>query len=154
MREKIIEQKLVKFVKSVGGLALKFVSPGTTGVPDRLILLPGARLAFVEVKAPGQKPRTLQLHRHDQLRNLGFKVFILDSVDQIKPLLENISPIESACEGGWRGEPLTTAGGGNLVRGEVSRNKRSPQCGAATIEAAGSKAPQVKEVMSNEVHTA
>lgn len=49
MREKIIEQKLVNVVKSLGGVALKFISPGMSGVPDRLILLPGKRLAFVEV---------------------------------------------------------------------------------------------------------
>lgn len=59
MREKLIEQKLVKAVKAAGGLCPKFVSPGMAGMPDRLVLLPGSRLAFVEVKAPGKKPRPL-----------------------------------------------------------------------------------------------
>ena len=78
MREKQIEQKLVKAVRNAGGLCPKFVSPGIAGMPDRLILLPGRRLAFVEVKAPGEKPRLLQLHRHAQLRALGFRVHVLD----------------------------------------------------------------------------
>jgi hypothetical protein len=88
MREKTIEQKLVKAVKAAGGLCPKFVSPGMDGMPDRLVLLPGARLAFVEVKAPGKKPRPLQLHRHEQLRALGFRVYVLDDMEQIKPLVE------------------------------------------------------------------
>ena len=88
MREKVIEQRLVRAVKADGGLCPKFVSPGMDGMPDRLVLLPGARLAFVEVKAPGKKPRPLQLHRHEQLRALGFRVYVLDSVEQIKPLVE------------------------------------------------------------------
>ena len=59
MREKQIEQALVKAVRKRGGIALKFVSPGMAGVPDRLVLFPGGRMAFVEVKAPGKKPRLL-----------------------------------------------------------------------------------------------
>ena len=88
MREKQIEQKLVKAVRNVGGLCPKFVSPGLAGMPDRLILLPGRRLAFVEVKAPGEKPRLLQLHRHAQLRALGFRVHVLDDPAQIPEILE------------------------------------------------------------------
>ena len=92
MREKTIEQKLVQSVRAAGGLALKFVSPGMAGVPDRLLLFPGGHIAFVELKAPGQKPRPLQLHRHDQLRNLGFKVFVLDSTEKIGEIIDEISP--------------------------------------------------------------
>ena len=88
MREKQIEQKLVKAVRNVGGLCPKFVSPGLAGMPDRLILLPGRRLAFVEVKAPGEKPRLLQLHRHAQLRALGFRVHVLDDPAQIPGIME------------------------------------------------------------------
>ena len=61
MREKTIEQKFREAVRNAGGLALKFTSPGWDGMPDRLALLPGGRMAFVEVKAPGKKPRPLQL---------------------------------------------------------------------------------------------
>jgi len=85
--EKIIEQKLIKAVKSLGGIAPKFVSPGYDGLPDRLVLLPGGRIAFVEVKATGRKPRPLQLHRHETLRRLGFKVYVLDDVRVINEIL-------------------------------------------------------------------
>lgn len=101
MREKQIEQKLVKAVRNVGGLCPKFVSPGLAGMPDRLILLPGRRLAFVEVKAPGEKPRLLQLHRHAQLRALGFRVHVLDDPAQIPEILEQaqapVTPALAAC---------------------------------------------------------
>ena len=99
MREKQIEQKLVKAVRNVGGLCPKFVSPGLAGMPDRLILLPGRRLAFVEVKAPGEKPRLLQLHRHAQLRALGFRVHVLDDPAQIPEILEQAqAPALAACD--------------------------------------------------------
>lgn len=90
MNEKAIEQKLVLAVKSMGGIAPKFVSPGFDGMPDRLILLPGGRIAFVEVKAPGKKPRPLQLARHKLLQGLGFNVYVLDSVAGIKKLLSDM----------------------------------------------------------------
>lgn len=90
MNEKAIEQKLVLTVKSMGGIAPKFVSPGFDGMPDRLILFPGGRIAFVEVKAPGKKPRPLQLARHKLLRNLGFKVYVLDSQAGIKKILSDM----------------------------------------------------------------
>ena len=87
MREKQLEQKLVKAVKNVGGLALKFVSPGYDGVPDRLLLFPGGKMAFVEVKAPGSKPRPLQRKRHATLRSLGFKVYVLDDERRIAAVI-------------------------------------------------------------------
>ena len=90
MREKTIEQKFRAAVKAAGGLALKFASPGFDGVPDRLALLPGGRMAFVEVKAPGEKPRPLQLSRHRLLRRLGFKVYVLDGVEQIGGIIDEI----------------------------------------------------------------
>ena len=90
MREKTIEHNLVFAVKNMGGIAPKFVSPGFDGMPDRLVLLPGGRLAFVEVKAPGKGPRPLQKARHRLLRQLGFKVFILDSAEDIQTILSGI----------------------------------------------------------------
>lgn len=90
MNEKAIEQKLVLAVKNMGGIAPKFVSPGFDGMPDRLILFPGGRIAFVEVKAPGKKPRPLQLARHKLLRDLGFKVYVLDSVAGIEKILSDM----------------------------------------------------------------
>ena len=83
MREKTVEQKLVKAVRDSGGLPLKFVSPGMAGVPDRLLLFKGGKAAFCEVKAPGEKPRPLQEHRMKQLQDLGFRVYVVDSEKQI-----------------------------------------------------------------------
>ena len=88
MREKSIEAKLVKAVKAKGGLALKFVSPGMDGMPDRLVLMPDGNMCFVELKAdPKKKPRALQLYRHKQLRELGFKVFVVDVTEKINEVL-------------------------------------------------------------------
>jgi hypothetical protein len=91
MREKAIERKLVQSVTHMGGLALKFTSPGLAGVPDRLLLFPEGKIAFVEMKAPGKQPTPLQRLRHAQLRNLGFRVYVVDSIDQIGELLHEIS---------------------------------------------------------------
>lgn len=90
MREKTIEQKFTAAVRTAGGLALKFASPGFDGVPDRIALLPGGRMAFVEVKAPGKKPRPLQEARHRLLRRLGFKVYVLDDAGQIGGIIDEI----------------------------------------------------------------
>ena len=90
MREKHIEQKLVRAVKSAGGLAVKFVPPGYDGMPDRLVLMPGGKVAFVEVKAEGCSPRPLQTCRHEMLRRLGFQVYVLDDVEQISQILEDM----------------------------------------------------------------
>ncbi|MHB1652360.1 MAG: PDDEXK family nuclease [Desulfitobacteriaceae bacterium] len=90
MREKLIEQKLVRVVKAIGGIAVKFVSPGYDGMPDRLVLLPGAKIAFVEVKTIGCKPRPLQIRRQVMLRDLGFLVYVLDDEKQIGGILDEI----------------------------------------------------------------
>ena len=90
MRERYVEQKLIKAVGRSGGLALKFTSPNLNGVPDRLLLFPGGRLAFCEVKAPGCKPRPLQVHRMNQLRELGFMVYAIDGVEQIGGMIDEI----------------------------------------------------------------
>ena len=74
----------------MGGIAPKFVSPGYDGMPDRIVLVPGGHMAFVEVKAPGEKPRALQLARHEMLRRLGFKVYVLDDEQQIGGILDAI----------------------------------------------------------------
>ena len=90
MREKAIESKLVKAVKSMGGLPPKFVCPGLDGVPDRLVLLPGGNMAFIEVKAPGETMRPLQVRRKRQLESLGFSVYCIDSPEQIGGILSEI----------------------------------------------------------------
>ena len=93
MREKAIEAKLVRTVKSMGGLAPKFVSPGFDGMPDRIVLLPHGRLAFVEVKAHGKKPRPLQVRRKSQLESLGFSVYCLDDATLIGGMLDELQSV-------------------------------------------------------------
>ncbi len=90
MREREIEQKFTRAVKQRGGLALKFMSPGFDGMPDRLALLPDGKMGFVEVKAPGKTPRPLQLQRHRLLRELGFRVYVLDDQRQIGGIIDDI----------------------------------------------------------------
>lgn len=90
MREKVIEKKLVTEVKKRGGICPKWVAPGFDGMPDRIVLLPGRKFGFVEVKAPGKKPRTLQVSRHKLLFRLGFRVHVLDDVSQIGGIIDEI----------------------------------------------------------------
>ena len=90
MREKFIEQRLVIETKKKEGLALKFTTHSMDGMPDRIVLLPNGKCAFVEVKQKGMKPRPLQLARHEKLRHLGYKVYVLDDIKQIGGLLDEI----------------------------------------------------------------
>ena len=90
MRENTVEHRLVTEAKKRGGIALKFVSPGIDGVPDRLVLLPHGKFAFVEVKAPGRTLRPLQVRRIGQLRELGYLAYCLDHPDQIGGILDEI----------------------------------------------------------------
>lgn len=90
MREKNIETRLVSEVKKRGGICPKWVSPSFDGVPDRLVFLPGRHFGMVEVKAPGEKPRALQVSRHKLLQRLGFKVYVLDAIEDIKTILDEI----------------------------------------------------------------
>ena len=89
MRESEIESKLREPIKQLGGLCLKLVCPGFTGVPDRLILLPGGRVVFAELKAPGKRERPRQRLVQEQLARLGFMVFSsVDSLDKVQIIIE------------------------------------------------------------------
>ena len=90
MREKAIERKLTLMVKQHGGMAPKFVSPGFDGVPDRIVLLPYGKIAFVELKTEGETLRPLQVRRKRQLESLGFSVYCVDAVEQIGGILDEI----------------------------------------------------------------
>ena len=90
MLEKEIERKLVKQTKGCDGMCLKFTSPSLTGVPDRIVLLPRGKIGFVEVKRPGERPRPIQVKRIEELRELGFKVFVLDDEKDIDEILKKI----------------------------------------------------------------
>ena len=90
MRENVIERQLAMAVKKMGGMEVKFVSPGLDGVPDRIVLLPNKKMAFVELKAPGKKLRPLQEKRRRQLEALGFPVYVIDGAEQIGGVLDEI----------------------------------------------------------------
>lgn len=90
MLENKIENRLIKEIEKIGGKALKFVSPGVSGVPDRIVLLPHGKIIFVELKAPGKKPSPIQNFRAKELRKLGFDVRCIDSVKKIKGLIEEV----------------------------------------------------------------
>lgn len=99
--EKSLERKLSRAVHQKGGLCLKLTSPGFAGLPDRLILLPGGRVAFVELKGPLDLPRPLQRRRIDHLRALGFQAWVLNDENLIPALLETIDMFyeeESTCD--------------------------------------------------------
>jgi hypothetical protein len=90
MQERAIEEKLRVESQKRGGLAMKFISPGLVGVPDRIVALPQGKIGFVELKAPGEKPRKIQVRRMEQLRKLGFLVYVLDDKEKIGEILDDI----------------------------------------------------------------
>lgn len=90
MQEANIENFLKRCVEDKGGLCLKFNSSSMRGLPDRIIVLPGGRIVFSEVKAPKQKPRPEQLRVHEQLKRLGAEVFVIDSKEKVKEVLYEI----------------------------------------------------------------
>lgn len=89
MKERELEKQLIDEVKKRGGLCEKWIS-GTVGWPDRIVMLADGVIAFVEVKSPGEKPRSTQLYRHKQLRKLGMAVYVLNSPGQIGGILDEI----------------------------------------------------------------
>lgn len=100
MRERDIEACLIREAEKAGGRAYKFTSPGTAGVPDRLVLLPGGIALFVELKAPGQKPRPLQELRGKEIAGLGVPAFWLDSKEEAKDIIAKA--LDGKVDIGWR----------------------------------------------------
>ena len=90
MREKEIEKKLKDYVKSKNGECFKFVSPGIAGVPDRIVLMNGGKIGFVELKKKGKKPRPIQVKVMNRLQGLGFLCFVIDDVKQIEGVIYEI----------------------------------------------------------------
>lgn len=90
MRERNIEAYLRDQVKVVGGIAYKFTSPGNAGVPDRLVLLPGGRAVFIELKAPGRQPTPLQQRQQQRIRDLGFTVLVIDSKEEVDEFIKGV----------------------------------------------------------------
>ena len=90
MLERDVEKALVRAIKNAGGIAPKLTSPGTAGMPDRLIILPKGKVCFVELKAPGQKPRPIQVRQMARLTQLGCMVHVIDHPHQLQDLLDEI----------------------------------------------------------------
>ena len=89
MSEKDVERYLRDRVKTIGGTAYKLMCPGTNGMPDRLICLPGGHVVFVETKDKGKKPRPLQKAQHRYLRELGFPVFgCVDTKEEVDLVID------------------------------------------------------------------
>lgn len=93
IRESEIEDRLRLELTRRGHLCLKFVSPGYAGVPDRICLLSGGRLVFVELKAPGQKPKPHQQRRIELLRKLGFEVEVIDTMAGVEDFIKRAEEI-------------------------------------------------------------
>lgn len=89
MSEKEIENYLVRKIKIKKGIAYKFTSPGNSGVPDRICMLPNGKLFFVELKSPGKKPRALQVNQIRKITNLGQRVYVVDSKETVDSILED-----------------------------------------------------------------
>ena len=92
MLEKTIESKLVKLVAERGGMCLKFVSPGRAGVPDRIVIVPGGRVIFVELKTDGWRLSPVQEFQHKQLRRLGADVRTLYGAAAVRAFVEEVFP--------------------------------------------------------------
>lgn len=90
MLEKEIEKKLVTEVKKRGGMALKFNSESLSGIPDRIVLMPNSKIAFIELKRRGAMPRPLQYKRIRDIRKLGFKCYVVDDEKRIGGVIDEI----------------------------------------------------------------
>lgn len=88
--EKSVERKLVELTKLSGGLCIKLLTYQFTGLPDRMCLFPGGIIIFVELKTTGEKPRKIQLAVHRMLRNLGFRVEVIDAIQGVEDLIKEI----------------------------------------------------------------
>ena len=97
MLEKELERKLRYYVETgLGGRCMKWVSPGNRGVPDRIVLLPGGRVAFVEMKRPGGRTDPLQEYWHNQLRSLGYPVYVIYTPEDLSRVLQALAELELA----------------------------------------------------------
>lgn len=90
MTEKDIEEYLRLGVKRLGGTAFKFTSPGNAGVPDRLVVMPGNRIYFVELKRHGGKTSLLQNRQISRLKDMGCNVLVIDSKEGVDKFLYDI----------------------------------------------------------------
>lgn len=126
--EGAVEAHLKQIVEAAGGLCLKFTS-GIAGVPDRIVVLAG-RTVFVELKAPGEKPRPLQEERFAQMRAAGATVLVADTVERCDAVLTALRSAEPIPEELWgvprsRKAPVLVLGAGRNQPGKGQREERS-----------------------------
>lgn len=88
--EKNTEKYLREEIRKLGGTAYKFVSPGQTGVPDRLVCLPGGKVFFAELKSEGRKSTPVQKRQQEKLKALGFSVYAdIDTKEKVREVIIN-----------------------------------------------------------------
>ena len=88
-KEDIVENLLVRRIDELGGVALK-LQPPPAGIPDRLVLLPGGRMYFIELKRPGEGPRKLQVYWLEKLLRMGFEARVLDSKEAVREFVRGL----------------------------------------------------------------
>ena len=88
--EKVVERKLVELVKINGGMCIKLLCDQLIGLPDRMVLMPHSKIAFVELKTTGRKPRRIQVFMHNKLRALGFRVEVIDTIKGVEQFIDSI----------------------------------------------------------------
>lgn len=94
MEESRVENYLKRRVERLGGKAYKWAPVGVVGVPDRMVLLPGGKVIFIELKAPGEKPRKIQEYRAKELRKLGFQVECLDTIEKVDLFIKGLKEVQ------------------------------------------------------------
>lgn len=88
-KESVIEHYLKTQAEKNGFICYKFVSPANDGVPDRVLIGHGLTF-FVELKAPGEKPRALQEYTFKKMREYGAIVYVIDSKEKVNALINNL----------------------------------------------------------------
>lgn len=90
MRESEVEETLREEVKKAGGKAYKWVSPGNSGVPDRIVVLPNEAPIFVELKAEGGRLSKIQEVQINRLVRMGQRVYVVTGLDGLEAFFENV----------------------------------------------------------------
>jgi hypothetical protein len=92
LRERDVERYLVFKAQAAGGRAYKFVSPGAAGIPDRIVALPGGKIVFVELKAPGRTSTPIQALQQRRLQALGCRVYAdIDSKAKVDQIIQELT---------------------------------------------------------------
>ena len=91
MKEYAVEKHLISVTQACGGICLKFISPGMSGVPDRIVILPGGKIGFAELKAPGKKPRRLQRNVLRKMHQLGCRVCVIDNLESAENFVRRLA---------------------------------------------------------------